>query len=179
MERIVVKITADHLAAAERLVPHNGIARTKVSAVDTLGGILGELVFAEWLTGDWRNHEVGSNKGRADLMGLLEVKTSVYPYSERLNLVIREDYGAKFKPVYVQLIVDIPDKANKAITAGLPVIICGFATHAEAVSRPPRALPMGQGRETPFKVFTTPITRLRPMAEFRRFLQQLADETNC
>lgn len=77
MERPVIEITKEHIEEAKLLVPNNKIRRTRVSPVDTLGGIIGEFIFAQWLTGDWRNHEVGTNKGKADLFGLIEVKIDI------------------------------------------------------------------------------------------------------
>lgn len=173
MNRPIINITAEHLEAANSLVPSMRVHRTRVSPVDTLGGILGEFIFAQWLTGDWRNHEVGSNKGKADLLGLIEVKTSVYPFNENLNLVIREDYGAKFKDVYVQNIINVSDAYRKAIAPGTQVIICGFATHHEATKNPPLQMTMRGGLKTPYKVFRTPISELQSMQGFKNYLIDL------
>lgn len=136
MNRPVIELTGEHIEAAEALVPATQVHRTRVSPVDTLGGILGEFAFAQWLTGDWRNNEVGNNKGKADLFGLVEIKTSIYPFKETLNLVIREDYGAKFKDLYVQNIIDVKDSYRKEIVPGTRVIICGYTTHEHATSTP-------------------------------------------
>tara|TARA_R110000782_G_scaffold37229_1_gene88187 strand:+ start:151 stop:666 length:516 start_codon:yes stop_codon:yes gene_type:complete len=163
------------LAEAERLSPEVRVARTRMSPVDTLGGILGEFVLAQWLTGDWQNHEVGKNKGRADLFGLIEVKTSIFPFRENLNLVVREDYGDKFKEVYVQNIIDVESRDNKTIKPGTRAVICGFATHDQATSKPPREMNMGW-RSTPYKAFQTPISELQPMAGFQEFLRKVAAE---
>jgi len=176
MDRPIIELTAEHIDAAQALVPANRVHRTRVSPVDTLGGILGEFAFAQWLTGDWRKHEVGSNKGKADLLGLVEVKTSIYPFKETLNLVIREDYGAKFKDVYVQNIINVADGYRKDIVPGTQAIICGFATHEEATSKPAQPMTMRGGMKTPYGVFTVPISQLRPMSEFKDFFQRLARE---
>jgi hypothetical protein len=173
MERPLVEVTAEMIETANALVPATRVRRTRVSPVDTLGGILGEFAFAHWLTGDWRRHEVGENKGKADLFGLVEVKTSVYPFKETLNLVIREDYGAKFKDVYVQNIINVDDNVRKEIRPGTCAVICGFATHDHATSKPAEQMTMRGGLKTPYKVFTTPITELRPMSEFRAFFAEL------
>ncbi len=173
MERPVIEITAEMIEAANELVPASRVHRTRVSPVDTLGGILGEFAFAQWITGDWRKHEVGTNKGKADLFGLVEVKTSIYPFKETLNLVIREDYGAKFKDVYVQNIIDVADSYRKEIVPGTRAIICGFATHEQATSKPAQPMTMRGGMKTPYGVFKTPITELRPMGEFRDFFSNL------
>ena len=174
MDRPAIEITAEMIEAAREREPEVRVDRTKVSPVDTLGGILGEFAFAQWLTGDWRRNEVGANKGKADLFGLVEVKTSVYPFRETLHLVIREDYGAKIKDVYVQVIVDVKDGDGKEIAPGTRAIICGFATHEQATSRPPQPMTMRGGGKTPYGVFRTPLAALRPMAEFRGFLAALA-----
>lgn len=174
MTRPIVQITAEHIEAAKALVPNNQVHRTRVSPVDTLGGIIGEFIFAQWLTGDWRNHEVGTNKGKADLMGLIEVKTSIYPFKETLNLVIREDYGAKFKDVYVQNIINVADGYNKVILPGTEAIICGYASHEQATSNPAQPMTMRGGMKTPYKVFTVPLRQLQPMDNFRDFFKELA-----
>lgn len=178
MDRPIIELTGEQIEAAQTLVPENRILRTRVSPVDTLGGILGEFAFAQWLTGDWRNHEVGSNKGRADLFGLVEVKTSIYPFKETLNLVIREDYGAKFKDVYVQNIINVKDGHRKEIEPGTQVIICGFATHEQATSTPAQPMTMRGGMKTPYKVFTVPIAQLSPMSGFREHLGAIASSKN-
>jgi hypothetical protein len=56
MNRPVIELSREQIDAAEALVPANQVRRTRVSPVDTLGGILGEFAFAQWLTGDWRNN---------------------------------------------------------------------------------------------------------------------------
>lgn len=175
MERPVVQITEEMLDEAERLSESVRVHRTRTSPVDTLGGILGEFAVAQWLTGDWKNHEVGANKGKADLLGLIEVKTSVFPFRENLNLVVREDYGSRFKDLYVQNIIDVQSRDNKLIKPGTRVVICGFATHEQAISQPPREMNMGW-RKTPYKAFQTPISDLQPMAGFRTALKEVADK---
>ena len=174
MDRPTVEITEEVIQVAKALVPATRVHRTRVSPVDTLGGILGEFAFAQWLTGNWRNNEVGENKGKADLIGLIEIKTSIYPFKDSLNLVIREDYGAKFKDVYVQNIINVRDSYRKDIEVGTPVIIYGFTTHALATNKPAQHMTMRGGVKTPYRAFTTPIKDLRPMAEFRDFLADLA-----
>lgn len=174
MNRPEVILTDEMIRAANDLVPEVRVHRTRTSQVDTLGGALGEFAFCEWFTGSWRNHEVGSNKGRADFRGLVEVKTSVFPFRENLNLVIREDYGAKFKPLYVQIIIDVADKRDKRIEDGVRAILCGFATHAEATSKPADHMRMPFGM-TPYKAFTRPISQLSPMEGFEAAYAALED----
>jgi hypothetical protein len=102
------------------------------------------------------------------------VKTSIYPFKETLNLVIREDYGAKFKDVYVQNIINVKDSYRKDIVPGTHVIICGFATHEQATSIPAQPMTMRGGMKTPYKVFTVPISKLSPMDGFRDHLHAIA-----
>lgn len=166
-------LTDEMIRAADALVPKVRVHRTRTSAVDTLGGALGEFAFCEWFTGSWENHEVGSNKGKADFRGLVEVKTSVFPFREKLNLVIREDYGAKFKPLYVQIIIDVADKREKRIHDGIRAVLCGFATHEQATAKPAAHMNMPFGM-TPYKAFTTPIGELSPMSEFATAYEAVA-----
>ena len=161
------------LAAARALIAQVQVHRTRTSPVDTLGGNLGEMAFAQWFTGAWQNHEVGRNKGRADFRGVVEVKASVFPFRENLNLVIREDYGARSTPLYVQLIIDVADRAEKRIEAGTPVVLCGFTTHERATARPPTPMRAGRG-QTPYRAFLTPIAELSPMDGFAAAYERVA-----
>lgn len=166
MDRPVVILSAEMIEAAAKLVPDIKVHRTRTSPVDTLGGALGEFAFAQWFTGSWQNHEVGTNKGRADFQNLVEVKTSVYPFRDNLNLVIREDYGGKYKPLYVQLIIDVASAWEKQIVPGVRAMLCGFATHERATQSPPQPMRMKSGGVTPYRAYTTPIGALTPMTEF-------------
>lgn len=167
MDRPTVAITAEMLDAAKQLSEKVRVHRTRESHVDALGGVIGEFAFSQWMTGDWRNHEVGSNKGRADFQDIVEVKSSVYPFQENLNLVIREDYGYKFKPLYVQVIINVASKVEKSILPGVNVILCGFASHEEATARGAQPMRKYGGGFTSYGVFMTPISNLRPMDGFR------------
>lgn len=156
------------LEEAARLSPTVQVARTQESEVDTLGGILGEFAFAEWFTGDWRGtHEVGRNKGRADFGGIVEVKASVYPFRETLHLVVREDYGGKPKPLYVQVIISTATTAKKSIVPGTPAILCGYAYHEDVATAKLSRMAMGGGRYTGYQAFQIPIGNLRSMDGFR------------
>jgi hypothetical protein len=173
--RPVVRITDDMLEEAARLAPTVRVARTQESKVDTLGGILGEFAFADWFTGDWRGaHEVGRNKGHADFRGIVEVKTSVYPFRETLHLVVREDYGGKPKPIYVQVIVSTDAAAKKSIVSGTPAILCGYAYHEDVAAAKLLPMAMGGGRYTRYRAFQIPIRNLRPMDDFRAAYEAIA-----
>lgn len=163
------------LEEASRLIPTVQVARTQESEVDTLGGILGEFAFAEWFTGDWLGtHEVGRNKGHADFGGIVEVKASVYPFRETLHLVVREDYGGKPKPLYVQVILSTATTAKKSIVPGTPAILCGFAYHEDVAAAKLLPMPMGGGRYTRYRAFQIPIRNLRPMDGFRAAFEAIA-----
>lgn len=163
----MVEISAPMLAAALEVAEKVRVHRTRESHVDALGGVIGEFAFSQWMTGDWQNHEVGTNKGKADFQDTVEIKTSVYPFQKNLNLVIREDYGKKFKPLYVQLIVDVVSKVDKSIVPGVNVILCGFASHEDATAGVAEPMRKYGGGFTSYGVYMTPILNLRPMADFR------------
>ena len=81
---------------ALRLIPITQVNRTIASKIDTLTGHLGEFAFAQYFFRDWRSHNVGWNKGEPDF-GKIEIKTSAFPFNNRLNLLVREDYAQKNK----------------------------------------------------------------------------------
>lgn len=170
-----IQITVAMLEEAARLAPTVRVARTQESEVDTLGGILGEFAFAEWFTGDWRSaHEVGRNKGHADFRGVVEVKASVYPFRETLHLVVREDYGGKPKPLYVQVIVSTDPGSKKSIVPGTRAILCGYAYHEDVAAAKLMPMPMGGGRFTRYRTFQIPIRQLRPMGGFQEAYEAIS-----
>ena len=93
-----IGLTAEMIEEARVLEPRIRVHRTQASAIDTLAGALGEFAFASWFAHDWRAHEVGKNVGAIDFKGIVEVKTSAFPFSDTLNLLVREDYALKRKP---------------------------------------------------------------------------------
>jgi len=80
-EPVSIVITQVMLDYAEKHIEQVRVHRTVASGIDTLVGILGELAFAQWYLGDWRKHDVLSNKGKADFFDAIEIKTSAYPYT--------------------------------------------------------------------------------------------------
>ena len=131
-----ITITAEMISEAERLIPTTQVTRTRASAIDTLTGHLGEMAFAQYYFGDWRKHRLGQNKGEEDFPNI-EIKTSAFPFSTKLHLLVREDYAAKRKPkYYVQIIIDVINAHAETIPTGTNAIICGFATSAEIDSAP-------------------------------------------
>ena len=100
-----IRITEEMIDAAKNLEASVKVNRTVASEIDTLTGILGEFVFAQYFYSDWRKNRVGSNKGDVNFTDI-EIKTSAFPFSERLNLLVREDYAQIRKPpFYVQIII--------------------------------------------------------------------------
>lgn len=131
-------LTDEMIASAKELAEKVRVKRTVASKIDTLTGILGEFAFAQYFYGDWKKHRVGSNKGDADFADI-EVKTSAYPFSEKLHLLVREDYARKRKPqFYVQVIIDAHSDKAEDIRPGTPACICGFASSDEVDHAPKR-----------------------------------------
>lgn len=132
-----ITITDEMINEAQKLVGQVKVQRTIASEIDTLSGNLGEFVFAEYFFGDWKKHRVGKNKGESDFPDI-EIKTSAFPFNERLNLLVREDYAKKRKPkFYVQIIIDVESRTAKEIKPNTHAIICGWAT-SEMVDAAPK-----------------------------------------
>lgn len=163
-----IKITMAMLAFAKKKEKEVNVSRTKTSPVDSLAGAIGEIAFAKWFYGDWKKNEVGLNKGRADFEGLIEVKASVYPLSNRLNLPIREDYArSRFPALYVWCCIDIPTRYNKEIRPGLYVAIVGWTTGEKA-----HAAPLGyMGWVRSYQCRLTPVPELQTMQTFAKAVE--------
>jgi len=132
-----LEISQEMIDNALKMVPSLTVNRTKASRYDTLYGVLGEYCFAQWLFGDWRPHSLLDTKGKIDFLGRVEVKTSAFPFSERLNLLVREDYATKRKPeFYVQTIIDIPNSRQEGVKEGMKCILAGYATANEIEDAP-------------------------------------------
>lgn len=166
MNRPSIAITADMLAYCndERLHALT-VNRTKASPIDTLAGALGEMVWAQYRYGDWRVHNLEDNKGKADFADV-EIKTSAFPFSERLHLLVREDYAQKRKPRrYVLVIIDI-SSPKAPITAGVNAYICGFATAREVDNAPLKDFGSKFGKEGGYRCHYIAIDCLHPITEF-------------
>ncbi|WP_311761463.1 hypothetical protein [Paracoccus broussonetiae] len=143
------------------------VARTKASSIDTMTGIIGELAFAEWFLGDWQKHDILNTKGFPDFDGRIEIKTSTFPFSDRLNLLVRQDYAAARQPeCYVQIIIDAPVRGPKAIEAGWVCRISGWATSADVDAAPLRDFGNVWGGRGGYKCHHISISNLRDMDEF-------------
>jgi hypothetical protein len=139
------------------------VDRTKASNYDTIVGLIGEMIFSKWWYGDWQKHNVYGTKGEVDF-DRIEIKTSVFPYSDRLNLLVREDYAEKRKPdFYVQIIIDIPSRTTKEILAGMKAKICGYATHEDVDSAELRDFGSKYGVRSGYKCRFIPLTQLKPI----------------
>lgn len=153
---------------AKNLVQVN---RTIASPVDTLTGILGEMVWAEYYFGDWRRHNLISNRGKSDFVQV-EIKTSAFRFNPRLNLLVREDYQARRRPrYYVQIILDV-DPARPQLVPGVQAFLCGFATEDEVAAAPLREERKKGGGSAGFRTHYIPILQLHPIRELPRNLKQ-------
>ena len=61
-----ISITAEMLTEANAIIKLVRVNRTIASRIDTLTGVLGEFLFAEYFYGNWKKNRVGSNKGDVD-----------------------------------------------------------------------------------------------------------------
>lgn len=166
MNRPRIKITEDMLQAAQALVEETRVHRTISSPFDTLAGHLGEFVVAQYLYGDWHQHQVGKNKGKVDFVEEdIEVKTSAFPFRENLNLLVREDYASKRSPsYYIQVIIDIESRDQKRINPGRDAVICGWADSPQVHSAPLRDMGSKFGGRGGYRCHAIPIRKLNDIA---------------
>ncbi|MDE3057840.1 MAG: hypothetical protein KGJ59_07780 [Bacteroidota bacterium] len=161
-----VTISQEMLDEAVKLVNTVEVKRTKASPFDTLAGILGELAFAQFLYGDLRKNNVGNNKGKSDFRDV-EIKTSAFPFSTTLHLLVREEYKEKRKPpFYVQIIVDLKNTDTAEIHAGRQAFLCGFATSEEVDRAPKKDFGSKASDSGNYECFYIPIAKLHPMKDF-------------
>lgn len=160
-----VTITGEMMAAAQPLARAVAMRRTRASAVDALAGVLGEMAFAQFLYGDWRRHELRTNKGKTDF-DTIEIKASAFPFSTRLHLLVREDYAEKRKPLCtVQIVLNVQDAHAGDISIGTEAILCGFATSEEIDAAPLKDFGSKLGGAGGYRCRYIPINRLHPMSE--------------
>lgn len=161
---------------AIRLIPETKVERTISSNIDTLTGHLGEFAAAQFLFGDWRKHRVGKNKGEADFSDI-EVKTSAYPFSESLHLLVREDYARKRKPkFYVQVILDVDSKTAQEILPHTKALLCGYATADEVDAAPLKDFGSKLGGEGGYQCRHIKIERLHRIGKLRLLLRRSSSE---
>ena len=154
------------IQAAKALIPVTEVHRTVASKIDTLTGILGEFVFAQYLYNHWRRNRVGENKGDVDFKDI-EIKTSAFPFNDRLNLLVRKDYAQKRKPpFYVQIIIDVASRNADEISPGTKAVVCGWATAEEVDHAPKRDFGSEIGDQGGYRCHHIRITALHSMEEF-------------
>lgn len=167
MDHPRIVVTDELLRAAEPLAREARIRRTKASPVDALTGVLGEMVFAQYLFGDWRRHQIRTNRGKADF-DTIEIKASAYPFHGGLHLLVREDYASKRKPLcYVQIIFDVASREANDIPANTPAVLCGFATWQEVDRAPRKDFGSKLGDKGGYRCRYIPVRQLHPMNELR------------
>lgn len=167
MRCIDVTITEEMLKYARGAEEDVRVHRTRASKIDSLTGIIGELAFAQWFLGDWRAHDVRDTKGRPDILDAIEIKTSAYPWSLSLNLLVREDYAQKRRPdYYVQTIVDTPTKNAQDIEPGWVCRISGWATPKEVDAADKRDFGAKSGGRSGYQCHYISINNLQHMDTF-------------
>ncbi|GAB4332979.1 MAG: hypothetical protein Kow0037_11010 [Calditrichia bacterium] len=165
-KRIQIILTREMVQTAKRQIEQVRVVRDQASAVDTLTGILGEYVFALYFYGDWRFNRVTQNRGKSDFPHI-EIKTSAFPYSDKLNLLVREEYASRREPpFYVQIIIDTPNARPSDIQPGMRALIAGFATHEEVSGAPLGEFGAKEGFSGNYLCHYIPLSRLHPMNEF-------------
>ncbi len=167
MKKEHIIITQDMIAEAKRIINKVKVDRTIASKIDTLTGVIGEFVFAQYIYYDWKKNFVGKNKGQVDFPDV-EVKTSAFPYNSNLNLLVREDYALKRKPAcYVQIIIDVENRFANDIKPGTIAIVAGWATSEEVIKSKKKDFGSKIGRDGGYKCYYIPIKELHPMNTFR------------
>lgn len=125
---VKIKLRQEHIIEAKSHEEEVRVRRTQASDYDSLTGNLGEVIFAEWHLGDFRNHNLGKTKGKLDF-DHIEIKTSAFPFSEKLHLKVREDYYEKrHPPIYVQIIISVKNAGLMPAVDDI-AYICGFCSH--------------------------------------------------
>lgn len=158
-------ISQEMIDEAKRLIPQTKVERTVASKIDTLTGHLGEFVFAQFMFNDWKKHRVGKNKGESDF-GDFEIKTSAFPFNQKLNLLVREDYAKKRKPkFYVQLIIDVASHLADSIPVNTRAYLCGYATSEEVDKAPLKDFGSKLGDKGGYRCHYISIKNLKPVKE--------------
>ena len=163
-------ITKKMIFEAKNLISSTKINRTIASPIDTLTGNIGEMVFAQYYFNDWKKNNLGKNKGEPDFKNI-EVKTSSFPFRDTLNLLVREDYAKKRKPLcYVQVIIDNNNHEN--INPGIIGLIGGWATSNEVDNAPLRDFGSKFGSLGGYKCHSIMIKNLRKIDTLKDYINQ-------
>ncbi len=171
------KLSKELIQSAKDIIPKTKVNRTIASKNDTLVGNIGELAFAQYLLGDFRASNLGSNKGKEDLFGI-EIKCSIRPYRENLNLLVREDYALRRSPeVYVQLLID--QDADKEINENSSVVVCGWTKHSNVMQSTPKDFGCSFKKDSGYRCFSVPFSQLNSMEGFKeKYIKRLLVEIN-
>jgi hypothetical protein len=170
-------ITDEMLTFAEDASKYTKVNRTIASPFDTTSGLLGELAFADWFLGDWKLHDVFNTKGKSDFFDEIEIKTSAFPFSDKLNLLVRKDYAEKRKPIfYVQTIINLPNRDIKTINAGMQIILAGYATSEDLDASPLRDFGSKFGGKGGYLCHYIQISKLKNMSLFKEDYSKLKNE---
>ena len=163
----IVVITEDMLLDAHKIINDVRVNRTVASKIDTLTGIIGEYVFAQFFYGDWKINNVGKNKGKVDFENI-----------ENLNLLVREDYALKRKaPFYIQIILDVESSKAEQIKPNTKSYICGWATAEEVDTAILKDMGSKLSTTGGYKCRCIPIKKLHSMDDFKNNLQSLKSKT--
>jgi hypothetical protein len=172
--RIRIPITKSMLEYASEAAEVTAVNRTVTSPYDTVAGLLGELIFAEYVYQDFKKHNLYDTKGKSDFFNEIEIKTSAFPFRENLNLLVRADYAKKRKPkFYVQIILDIPTRNSKQIEPGVDGVICGFATAKDIDDAPLKDFGSKFGGRGGYQCHFIKINNLGDISEVKKYVQNV------
>ena len=163
----IINLTQEIIDEAITLAQLLKMNRTIASNIDTVTGILGEFVFAEYFYGDWKTNKVGKNIGQEDFK-YIEIKTSTFPFRDSLNLLVREDYARKRKPpFYIQIILDLHTNNIKEFIPGVKAYISGWATSKDVINSPLKDFGSKFGSKSGYKCHFIQISNLNKMSTFK------------
>lgn len=165
----IVSVTEEMLETALEIQHLLRVNRTIASPVDSIVGALGEFAFAEWIYGNWAIHDIINSKGLVDFENAIEIKTSAFPFSNNLNLLVRQDYAKKRKPkFYVQVIINTKNRFVEKILPGTEMILAGFTTSDVVDKAPLKDFGSKYGGKGGYKCHHIRIDNLTPMSLFPR-----------
>jgi hypothetical protein len=174
-----ILITKEMIDVAIKNATRVNVNRTKTSMYDSVYGLVGEYCFAQWFIGEWKEHSALDTKGKEDFYGSIEIKTSAFPFTKKLNVLVREDYAEKRKPnFYVQNIINIENRKGEALKPQTECFITGFATSKEIDSAPLKDFGSKFGGSGGYKCRYIPIENLSPMNKFKSEFNKLHSNFN-
>lgn len=178
---------AIHVAIDEAMrqrAKHDGhlrqMQRTRASPADAYIGTLGELVWAQLRYGSYAGFDTLHSQGKVDDHGSvnplepiveigikieigIEIKTSKTRVSPHSHLMVREDYARRRQPDFYVLVL-IPH--TQAPSAERDAFVCGWASHAEVIARPPiERISTHTGRTQGFRCYEVAAADLHPLHE--------------